>query len=237
MKKTHLIAVALLGTALAAPAAMAQTGANGAGAYGANGANGAAATNGAAGVNGGNGAGVNGTAAGTNGANGNMANNGNGANNGNMPNQRIVNGQSNGGGAILTISPSGVRQVQQALNRRGYAAGSINGVWDRATASAMVNFQQAHGLAPTGNLNLSSIEALGLWDNIIGHPLGNRNGNGNNMASYPPGRGNGNSGRTVGSAPMPSQRIINSSPNAGNNNTGNGGGNGGNGGGNAGSNQ
>ena len=79
------------------------------------------------------------------------------------------------GGALIAVSPSGVRQVQQALNRLGYFAGPVNGEWDKETADAMVHFQEAHGLEPTGNLNFSSIAGLGLWDNLIGNPLGNGN--------------------------------------------------------------
>ena len=79
------------------------------------------------------------------------------------------------GGALIAISPSGVREVQQALNRLGYFAGPVNGEWDRETADAMLHFQEAHGLEPTGNLNFSSVAGLGLWDNLIGNPLGNGN--------------------------------------------------------------
>jgi peptidoglycan hydrolase-like protein with peptidoglycan-binding domain len=178
----HTFIAVLLASALAAPAAFAQTGGAAAGA-------------------GGNGAGVNaGATAG---------------NNGGMPSQRVANENAQGSGAILTISPSGVREVQQALNRLGYSAGPVDGVWNQATARAMVHFQQAHGLEPNGNLTISSIAALGLWKNIIGDP----NGNGNKAltaqnSGAPPARG-GKESATVGGAPLPSQRITNEAPGGG----------------------
>ena len=110
------------------------------------------------------------------------------------------------GGALIAISPSGVREVQQALNRLGYFAGPVNGEWDRETADAMLHFQEAHELEPTGNLNFSSVAGLGLWDNLIGNPLGNGNKAlvANNGA--PPARGNKKT--TVGGEALPSQRLT-----------------------------
>lgn len=118
----------------------------------------------------------------------------------NLPSQRIVNTRPNGEGAALVISGAGVREVQQALNRLGYQAGTINGNWDRPTELAMKNFQGAHGLEPTGNLDISSIAALGLWKNLIGNPLGNGNrALISNATGAPPPRGSaGSSGSPNG---------------------------------------
>jgi len=91
----------------------------------------------------------------------------------NLPSQRYAVNPNQGQGAALTIEPSGVREVQQALNRLGYASGPLTGNWDQATQKAMMQFQAAHGLAPNGNLTVSSIAAMGLWKNLIGDPLGN----------------------------------------------------------------
>jgi peptidoglycan hydrolase-like protein with peptidoglycan-binding domain len=197
---TRILVAALLATALAAPAAMAQT----AGANGTNGMTGANTTNGA-----------NNGAAAANGTNG-------------TANQRVTNESAGGMGAIITVSPSGVREVQQALNRLGYAAGVINGVWSQATAQAMIHFQQAHGLEPTGNMNLSSIAALGLWNNLIGDPLGNNHKALAGNSAAPPPRGGKNASNVGGSA-LPSQRITNEQPgggSAGTTGAGNGGTNG-----------
>jgi Putative peptidoglycan binding domain len=110
------------------------------------------------------------------------------------------------GGALATISPSGVREVQQVLNRLGYFAGPINGVWDRLTADALLHFQEAHGLEPTGNLNFSSIAGLGLWENLIGHPIGPNNNLLNASTGAPPPRGKGKT--VIGGEPLPSQRLT-----------------------------
>ena len=88
-----------------------------------------------------------------------------------LPSQRIVNERAQGSGVFIGLSPSRVRLVQQTLNRLGYNAGHLTGSWTRLSASALTNFQQAHGLEPTGTLNFSSIAALGLWKRVIGDPL------------------------------------------------------------------
>jgi hypothetical protein len=92
-----------------------------------------------------------------------------------LPSQRVTNETVQGTGAIVTVSPSGVRQIQQQLNRLGYNSGFVNGIWNRTTEIAMTEFQRAHGLDPTGNLNFSSVAALGLWNDIFGHPIGQAN--------------------------------------------------------------
>lgn len=118
---------------------------------------------------------------------------------GQEPSQRIVNNQPNGQGAALVIAPSGVREVQQALNRLGYSAGPITGTWNKRTQSAMQNFQAAHGLSPNGDLTLSSIAGMGLWKNLIGNPNGNGNKPlvaQNQQSSSPPARGTGGGGQT-----------------------------------------
>lgn len=88
-------------------------------------------SNGNAGVNSrGANAGYNGGAAGFNGG-ARRANGGAGTNaNNNNGNGGTRNGGTNGAlaeGALVIVSPSGVRQVQQALNRLGYFAGQVNG--------------------------------------------------------------------------------------------------------------
>ncbi|HEX5454826.1 MAG TPA: peptidoglycan-binding domain-containing protein [Stellaceae bacterium] len=91
----------------------------------------------------------------------------------------------------LEISPSGIRQVQQMLNRFGYSAGGLTGRWNPVTARAMSEFQAAHGLEPTGRLTIGSIGALGLWNGLIGNPngAGNRFALGRQNSAVPPPRG------------------------------------------------
>jgi peptidoglycan hydrolase-like protein with peptidoglycan-binding domain len=55
-----------------------------------------------------------------------------------------------------------VRSVQQALNDKGYDAGLVDGRWGPATEEAVRKFQQASGLPPSGQLERSTLAALGL---------------------------------------------------------------------------
>ena len=58
--------------------------------------------------------------------------------------------------------PTLVRNVQQALNDRGYNAGSVDGQWGPATEDAVRRFQRASGLPQTGELEQSTLTALGV---------------------------------------------------------------------------
>jgi len=55
-----------------------------------------------------------------------------------------------------------VRSVQQALNDKGYNAGSVDGQWGPATEDAVKRFQQSAGLPPTGELERPTLVALGV---------------------------------------------------------------------------
>ncbi|HJS87409.1 MAG TPA: peptidoglycan-binding domain-containing protein [Acetobacteraceae bacterium] len=54
-----------------------------------------------------------------------------------------------------------VMQLQQKLNKDGFAAGPVNGVWNPQTSAAIHNFQVQKGLQPTGMLDQQTISALG----------------------------------------------------------------------------
>ncbi len=55
-----------------------------------------------------------------------------------------------------------VRSVQQSLNDRGFNAGPEDGQWGPNTEAAVRDFQQANGIARTGNLDSRTINALGV---------------------------------------------------------------------------
>ena len=57
---------------------------------------------------------------------------------------------------------STVRAAQQALNSRGYNVGPIDGQFGASTQDAVRRFQQASGLPATGELNSSTLSALGV---------------------------------------------------------------------------
>jgi len=55
-----------------------------------------------------------------------------------------------------------VRSVQQALNDKGYNAGAVDGRWGPTTEDAVRRFQQAMGLPRSGELERSTLAALGV---------------------------------------------------------------------------
>ena len=55
-----------------------------------------------------------------------------------------------------------VRSVQQALNDKGYNAGPVDGQWGPATEDAVRKFQRSSGLPETGQLEQSTLSALGV---------------------------------------------------------------------------
>jgi phage tail tape-measure protein len=73
---------------------------------------------------------------------------------------RATTGRS--GPGIASHDPSVVRSVQQSLNERGYNAGPVDGQWGPSTEGAVREFQQANGLAQTGDINAQTLSALGV---------------------------------------------------------------------------
>jgi peptidoglycan hydrolase-like protein with peptidoglycan-binding domain len=59
------------------------------------------------------------------------------------------------------LSPEQVRLVQRTLSDRGFAL-EATGRFDDATQTALMDFQRARALPPTGNLNAPTVDALGL---------------------------------------------------------------------------
>jgi peptidoglycan hydrolase-like protein with peptidoglycan-binding domain len=59
-----------------------------------------------------------------------------------------------------------VAEVQRQLGRRGYYQGGIDGRYGRGTAFAVRTFQSHLGISPTGQLDIRTLDALGLpaWD-------------------------------------------------------------------------
>ena len=59
-------------------------------------------------------------------------------------------------------SSSTVRNVQQALNAKGFNAGPADGQWGPSTEIALKQFQAARGLPSTGVLDTPTMNALGV---------------------------------------------------------------------------
>src|SRR5205823_8519164 len=51
------------------------------------------------------------------------------------------------------LSQAGIMTVQQRLKQNGAYAGQTDGVWGPDSAAALEQFQRAHGLQVTGQLN------------------------------------------------------------------------------------
>ena len=60
------------------------------------------------------------------------------------------------------LSNEKVRQVQQALQSKGHAAGPIDGIYGPLTASALREFQQAQGLTASGRMDDQTLVGLGV---------------------------------------------------------------------------
>ncbi|MEX6506176.1 peptidoglycan-binding protein [Jiella sp. M17.18] len=96
-------------------------------------------------------------------------------------NMRIKNEVARYQGSELYVSPAGTRQIQQALNKKGYDVGNVSGKWNKATGRAAANFMQAQGLEPTTGLTVSLIRTLGLNKLLSGQGVGSARGNRSNQ--------------------------------------------------------
>ncbi len=65
-------------------------------------------------------------------------------------------------------TPDRISEIQASLARGGYYQGQPNGKWDAGTIGAMQKFQSANGLDPSGKLDASSLQKLGLGSGIAG---------------------------------------------------------------------
>jgi peptidoglycan hydrolase-like protein with peptidoglycan-binding domain len=74
------------------------------------------------------------------------------------------NGQqaSNEAMAAGSLSRSQIRQVQTALNKDGFKAGRADGMWGPRTRQALESFQKSKGMQGSGQLDNSTLTALGL---------------------------------------------------------------------------
>jgi peptidoglycan hydrolase-like protein with peptidoglycan-binding domain len=63
---------------------------------------------------------------------------------------------------VQPLSQAGVMAVQQRLKQSGAYGGPTDGVWGPESAAALEQFQRAHGLQVTGQLNQATVATLGL---------------------------------------------------------------------------
>lgn len=55
-----------------------------------------------------------------------------------------------------------VMAAQQALSKSGYDPGAADGKWGEVTSNAVMKFQQSHGLTASGDLDATTLSALGV---------------------------------------------------------------------------
>ena len=61
-----------------------------------------------------------------------------------------------------TLGRSGVRRLQIALNKKGFDAGRVDGVWGPSTRKALMSFERHARMRPNGELNRRVLADLGL---------------------------------------------------------------------------
>lgn len=82
--------------------------------------------------------------------------------------QQLAQEAAQAPGSPIYVSAARVRQIQQALNKRGFDVGAVDGQWKEQTANAARNFQRSQGLEPTGTLTLGLIHALDMGKVLAG---------------------------------------------------------------------
>ncbi|MEZ5788245.1 MAG: peptidoglycan-binding domain-containing protein [Xanthobacteraceae bacterium] len=61
------------------------------------------------------------------------------------------------------LNESQIRALQQALNKKGFSSGDVDGVWGPETRDALQNFQKEQGItAETDQIDQQTIQALDL---------------------------------------------------------------------------
>jgi peptidoglycan hydrolase-like protein with peptidoglycan-binding domain len=70
-------------------------------------------------------------------------------------------------GVPLAISATGIRQIQTALQQRGFKEVATDGRWNDGAAAALKKFQESQKLEPTGSVNLRTLRALGFTNPLV----------------------------------------------------------------------
>ena len=70
--------------------------------------------------------------------------------------------QAQQGAEEQNVSKDEIRQIQEALNQKGFKAGPADGVLGPETKNALKEFQQKQGFNATGELDNQTMSALGV---------------------------------------------------------------------------
>ena len=65
------------------------------------------------------------------------------------------------------LDPPVIRTVQRRLRQLGFYSGHADGVWGARSSAAVERFQRSRGLQPSGDLNSTTLAALGLDPNDL----------------------------------------------------------------------
>lgn len=82
-----------------------------------------------------------------------------------IPEETMTDARTNVPAETTTLTehtPTKVKEVQRALDSRGFAVGSVDGIWGSQTRSALKQFQSSNGLEASGELNDETFNALGI---------------------------------------------------------------------------
>jgi peptidoglycan hydrolase-like protein with peptidoglycan-binding domain len=63
--------------------------------------------------------------------------------------------------AVPALTPDRVMKVQQALHRKGFDAGPIDGILGPMTKEAVRKYQERYGMNPSGEIDNQTLYALG----------------------------------------------------------------------------
>jgi peptidoglycan hydrolase-like protein with peptidoglycan-binding domain len=102
-----------------------------------------------------------------------------------------------------------VLQVQKTLSDRGFRTGGIDGRMGPQTQAALVNFQRAEKLQPTGKLDRQTLAALGVQDQKYGAATIRRVQETLNARGFKAGPPNGTLGETTSTALRAFQKSEN----------------------------
>ncbi len=83
------------------------------------------------------------------------------------------------------LSEDQIRQVQQALDQKGFHAGRADGKLGPETKSALNQFQKKQGLQTTGELDEQTLAALGIGGGASTTGQGQQNGQGQGQNQQP----------------------------------------------------
>jgi peptidoglycan hydrolase-like protein with peptidoglycan-binding domain len=70
------------------------------------------------------------------------------------------------------LSGNQVREIQQALDNKGFKAGRADGKWGPETEAAFKDFQKSQNLPSSGNIDAMAVAALGLHTSDFGMSVG-----------------------------------------------------------------